>query len=597
MSKSNSYLISKISKDENCYKYDNFGNIIADSIDDLIYDKYNIKDKHELQKGLKKRASNAHISNDLKERNKRIKEDKKHINLGLNILLNDNKSHNIISLINNNKKIDISIEDPIKEITITNHYKEKSNSLEMSKKKNNKFLNNNIKAIKLFKNKKKISSNNSKNLKDKENYKNISINKNGFKLQNKSNNKKIIIEDNNNEKRDKQIKRINTLKNNTQKKNFKISLIKSRSFNTSMNHHYNKKDINNYNKTTKSNTYKNYILKLKLNSNNSSIESISIENENNKIKKLKREYIFVKPLLSNCYISKIDKTFKNKMNLIKEVSNLIGFKRNYLYKQNKRKKKINDVVKNNSFFQNNISSPMIKYNERNINYYLSKKILSNPKKAVKDNIKNNILNNKKNSNIKNFNKYSLNIYKSKENTFNNSLLLFNQKCVSVDKPLLKIKNKNYNRINKNKKSINNKGNIKYKPQNEKFPLKLKMMNKNRNNKNKSYFNIKEDKINKKLMDYCRKEEINKLKLINNRNYLENYNIFKNYSKTSRANNTFEIQKSFSKNNKSNNKSNLIKKDLIDYFNNDKSIMSNNYNNLIKKEFPAINSYFHKINKK
>ena len=79
------------------------------------------------------------------------------------------------------------------------------------------------------------------------------------------------------------------------------------------------------------------------------------------------------------------------------------------------------------------------------------------------------------------------------------------------------------------------------------------MKKNQNGHIIKICNNKEKKLNEKLLDYCRKEEIKKLKINNiNRNDFENSNIFKEYSKTRRIKNTVGIQKSFSRLNISNN---------------------------------------------
>ena len=40
MENHNTHIVSEQSKEEHGYKYDNFGNVIVDSIDDLIYDKF-----------------------------------------------------------------------------------------------------------------------------------------------------------------------------------------------------------------------------------------------------------------------------------------------------------------------------------------------------------------------------------------------------------------------------------------------------------------------------------------------------------------------------------------------------------------------------
>jgi hypothetical protein len=40
MKQHNTHLLSEQSNEDHGYEYDNFGNVIADSLDDLIYDKF-----------------------------------------------------------------------------------------------------------------------------------------------------------------------------------------------------------------------------------------------------------------------------------------------------------------------------------------------------------------------------------------------------------------------------------------------------------------------------------------------------------------------------------------------------------------------------
>ena len=57
MENHNTHIVSEQSKEEHGYKYDNFGNVIVDSIDDLIYDKFvdvKRKPKHEKETNTKK---------------------------------------------------------------------------------------------------------------------------------------------------------------------------------------------------------------------------------------------------------------------------------------------------------------------------------------------------------------------------------------------------------------------------------------------------------------------------------------------------------------------------------------------------------------
>ena len=64
--------------EKNFYKYDKCGNILIDSIDDLIYEKY--------------------ITNNKKEKIEKNEKD------NYSSLINDNKSHNLIKSINNELK-------------------------------------------------------------------------------------------------------------------------------------------------------------------------------------------------------------------------------------------------------------------------------------------------------------------------------------------------------------------------------------------------------------------------------------------------------------------------------------------------------------
>ena len=86
------------------------------------------------------------------------------------------------------------------------------------------------------------------------------------------------------------------------------------------------------------------------------------------------------------------------------------------------------------------------------------------------------------------------------------------------------------------------------------------------------------------MDYCRKEEIKKLKINskNNINKVSQNSVFRNYIKINKGIKMNNINRNIFLRNKS----------LMNYFNNNSDIICN-YNQLIKKEFPAINSYFHK----
>ena len=278
----NSKLMTKIPKDENYYKYDNFGNIIADSIDDLLYDKYIVNNEFKSKKELKKIKTKNNNPNE--ERKKRKVENKKK-NSGLN----------------------------------------------------------------------------------------INIDKNKFKLKKSINDEKRIL-------------------GNHNQKNKKISdifLIEGKAYNNSIiNQEYIIKNNDDLNDSTKLNN-KNYMSKLKLNSNHTPIEPMSFENENNRIIKSKYELIFFKPLLSKCYISKVDKAFnkaihkvRNKDYIFKNGSHPNCITNLFINNASNETKKIHDKKK--SFSQKYILSRMNKYKKISKNHSKSKSNLLNPKRNIND---------------------------------------------------------------------------------------------------------------------------------------------------------------------------------------------------------------------
>ena len=65
MENHNTHIVSEQSKDEHGYRYDNYGNVIVDSIDDLIYDKFvDIKRKPKEEEDTKKFIKNIINKND-----------------------------------------------------------------------------------------------------------------------------------------------------------------------------------------------------------------------------------------------------------------------------------------------------------------------------------------------------------------------------------------------------------------------------------------------------------------------------------------------------------------------------------------------------
>ena len=408
---------------------------------------------------------------------------------------------------------------------------------------------------------------------------------------------------------------------NHNQKNKKISdifLIEGKAYNNSIiNQEYIIKNNDDLNDSTKLNN-KNYMSKLKLNSNHTPIEPMSFENENNRIIKSKYELIFFKPLLSKCYISKVDKAFnkaihkvRNKDYIFKNGSHPNCITNLFINNASNETKKIHDKKK--SFSQKYILSRMNKYKKISKNHSKSKSNLLNPKRNINDEKNIFFLKKKKKKiiNKKMKNKYISEKAKSKKLFNSPSSKLLNNRNHSTEKLKLFFK---VNETNNDKSTINYslnkdinarnyqiKESIRNKENFENFPLFFEKMKKNQNGNIIKIFNNNEKKLNKKLLDYCRKEEIKKLKINNiNRNDFENSNIFKECSKTCRIKNTFGIQKSFSRLKINNNNLTLKKySNLIDYFVNDDSIIlntKNNYNHIINYEFPAINSYFHRIKK-
>ena len=106
MENEDNHSISKISNKENNYKYDNYGNVMADSIEDLLYDKYMRKNKPK-EESNSKEISISSSSTEKKEKDDDITVSKR-INLQYNdtkLIKNDsNSSKDILELINENKQ-------------------------------------------------------------------------------------------------------------------------------------------------------------------------------------------------------------------------------------------------------------------------------------------------------------------------------------------------------------------------------------------------------------------------------------------------------------------------------------------------------------
>ena len=110
--------ISEISNKENYYKFDNYGNVMADSIEDLLYDKYMIKKNKNIKGEKESHQSDDNNSNEMSisssmTKGKQKENDDITISKNINIKYNpdDNKkvikssssSNNILNLINEEK--------------------------------------------------------------------------------------------------------------------------------------------------------------------------------------------------------------------------------------------------------------------------------------------------------------------------------------------------------------------------------------------------------------------------------------------------------------------------------------------------------------
>ena len=622
---------SKCSKNENNnYIYDNSGNIVVDSVDDLIYEKY--------------------IKNNKLENRKNNDRDN-YFNL-----ISDNKSHNLIKSINNQLKEKsmkqknlitlrvIPIEESHKNLTFyidednqinnysfknTNYIGEKNLSFT-----NDKFLVSNISYDDNRSKSKNKSNKHSKVIKQRK--KNNSYNKikNPYRNHKLISNKKINLSPGiiKNRMNKKEKEKNNKSMNKTFSKSFNIK---------NYNYRYKNEDNNNERNNFSELDNKSLTLKLKLKSNE--ISSIYIEKDNYTIEKLQKEYILFKPQIQNCYITKQTKS-NNNNNFIYTVRNLPLFFRKDNFDigkyipihfirtsevNSKEKNKINLSFKNKDSKKNSrlgkikgkcyhACESLKIINKKNYNEILSKtnkNLLHINKGQIKRNreipYNDNLL--KKIKSIKN--KLSINSKNKvlkKENSYNSSVPILSMD--SKNKIDNNIYEKNYNKRNKSninfqlneilkkKKSINN------------CPSCLEIIEKTLNKKNHIFDNSKNAQNNKKektiikrnkknlthrkifnnkLIDYCRKDEINKIKIIN-----DNKKLFKDYLNSRKEQKKTKLRKYFSSYNQNYKKTKTLidnNYNLIEYFSNEDSDSLNNYTKLINIEFPVINSYFHRNN--
>ena len=142
MEKEENHSISKISNKENNYKFDNYGNVMADSIEDLLYDKYMRKNKPIEESNLKE-ISISSSNTEKKEGDDDITVSKR-INLqnsDIKLIKNNSKSSkDILELINENKQSE-SEDKFLDSINEENENDGKYNKSDEIKKNDEKFIN------------------------------------------------------------------------------------------------------------------------------------------------------------------------------------------------------------------------------------------------------------------------------------------------------------------------------------------------------------------------------------------------------------------------------------------------------------------------
>ena len=135
MEQHDTHLVSEQSKEEHAYKYDKYGNIIVDSIDDLIYDKFvEIKpknnDEYETKKFIKNIVSNNDFSNyaphTKRNYNFKIEENQKKKSL-INICMNNNEEDKDGEIVESEEESDIN--SNIKQKKIKNNSKNNKNNV------------------------------------------------------------------------------------------------------------------------------------------------------------------------------------------------------------------------------------------------------------------------------------------------------------------------------------------------------------------------------------------------------------------------------------------------------------------------------------
>ena len=635
MENEDNHSISKISNKENNYKYDNYGNVMADSIEDLLYDKYMRKNKPK-EESNSKEISISSSSTEKKEKDDDITVSKR-INLQYNdtkLIKNDsNSSKDILELINENKQSE-SDDKFLDSINEENENEiNKNNKIDEISKNDEKFINtkegNDIypqngeksaenenenenkdgsnKMIKLILN---VNKDNNDNI-------NIKINEDSDNDNNKSfkyneNSEEISKESNNNRASDST--KVNSKKGNNMqelKNNKKIKNIRKMHFNNSpiKTESKNLKILQNINSTKLISNVEgikdknNYIIKLDLNLNDS--------------KEGKKNYHNVLTnVINNCYFCTKELMCNNNKDRFN--SNDIEERNGYNNNNRGNYKKINDNSRSDKLIKNNNDKFVKEKPEMFAELDLDK---NNHPSHIKIRITNPYYqlfkNNKNNSALKDYRTNSLKkVHKSKstKDMIDNNHYLKKDRNIKKDydtnridnrKKLgpLKIKRKidtNYNTLNKYsiKNDFNDKNGDKININDYKYFHNKEICNalahKSRK-KCESCLCILNQKREEEKKNLIPKRKLNIKNIPNSRNNKDIQLVEDDHGKINYYNkkNIWENNNAYSS---SHNKLRKTKKKKIskrkNYSNNDSKSSSTNYANVINIEFPLLKSYFH-----
>ena len=313
MENEENHSISNISNKENNYKFDNYGNVMADSIEDLLYDKY-LRRKIPKEKSLSKKVSKSSSSS--KTEKKEIEDDitvSNNINLQYNdeksIKKNSNSSKEILELINEDKKTENNDRflDSINEETENINYYNKNNDI----------TENNEEFVNSLEKKDEYSKEGEKEGENEENNKIkliLNINKNNYDDNNRfykyNENSDEISKESNNNNRPSESTKVNSKKS----KKFEGKKMKILQNKNSRKLISNAEGIRNKN---------NYIIKLDLNLNDSK--------RNNFYNKLTPEYTnkILSNVINNCYFCTKELKYNDDIYIDKEKIDDYKYKRNH----------------------------------------------------------------------------------------------------------------------------------------------------------------------------------------------------------------------------------------------------------------------------